>query len=103
MRNYLYIEAQENMLFDGLEAESWHIALGTNVHTARVKNISPGQLYTFLFEQDYAGSHTFTWPPACTNATAISMDPDAITIQNFIGDTGGILRAHVPGTWPKEA
>jgi hypothetical protein len=99
MRNYLYIDAQNNMLFDGLEAECWHIALGVNVSSARVKNISPGQLYTFLFEQNYEGFNTFQWPSACVNGTAINLDPNSITIQNFIGDTGGILRAHVPGTW----
>jgi hypothetical protein len=98
MRNVLQIDAVDNMVFDGLQAVCWIIALNIDLTAARVRNISPGQLYTFIIRQGNQGN-TFVWPSACVNAIPVDRNPHSTTIQNFIGDTGGILRAHLPGTW----
>jgi hypothetical protein len=99
MKALLHIEGTDNMVFDGLDTTCWHVALIANVHTARIRNMFPGQRYTFIFKQSNLGKHIFTWPPACVNGLAVSVDPNTLTIQNFIADTGGILRAHHAGTW----
>lgn len=90
------------MVFDGLEAVCWHVALTRDVSIARIRNISPGQLYTIILEQSSEGYNTFNWPELCVNAQPVNLEPYSKTIQNFVGDTGGILRANGPGSTNQE-
>jgi hypothetical protein len=98
-RPFLNFDSSEALLFDGLAAVCWFINMRSDVTNARVANISPGQLYTFVITQDDAGSHVFTWPAICINAMMVDPAPNAITVQNFVGQTGGTLLANLPGTW----
>lgn len=98
-RPFLTFDSNEALLFDGLAAVCWFINLSTEVTASRATNISPGQLYTFVITQDDIGAHTFTWPPNCINAMMVDPTPNATTAQNFIGQTGGMLLANLPGTW----
>jgi hypothetical protein len=86
-------------MLDGLAAVCWVINMQNDVLKPRVKNISPGQLYTVIIEQDAAGNHLFTWPPVCRNAARVNPAANSTTVQNFIGFTGGLLLANIPGTW----
>lgn len=95
-RPFQNIDSGGAVLFDGLVAVCWFIHMRTSITGARVANISPGQLYTFVFTQDASGGHTMTWPANCRNANQINLEPDSITVQNFIGNTSGILVANIP-------
>lgn len=98
-RPYLTIDSAGPLLFDGLKAVCWFIHMKSNITAPRITNISPGQLYTFVFAQDAAGGHTMNWAAAnYINAAPINLAPNAVTAQNFIGDVGGVLRANVPPT-----
>ena len=86
-------------LFDGNRAVCWFMTMRNDVTNARFKNIVPGVLYTFLFRQDNTGGRSFEWPPLCVNPIPIDQTPHAVTVQNFIGSTGGQLIANLPGTF----
>ena len=98
-RPYELFDSQSPMVFDGNRAVCFIVGLHSDVKTARVKNIAPGALYTFIFHQDAAGQNTFAWPSQCLNAPLVDPAPNSTTIQNFIGTTGGMLMADLPGTW----
>lgn len=87
--------------FDGLKAVVWVVTMQSSVPASRVriKNISPGQLYTFIFHQDGIGGHTFEWPANVKDASAVNATAGATSVMNFIGYTGGALLADLPGTW----
>ena len=89
------------VLFDGLQAVMWMVLMKQSIAASgvRVKNMAPGQLYTFIFQQDAIGGFTFDWPGHIQNGGIIDPAPDAISVQNFIGNTSGILIANLPGTW----
>ena len=97
-RPFLNLESAGGLLFDGLQAVCWFIHMSSSVTAARVSNSSPGQLYTFVFTQDAKGGHVMNWPANCLNAAAIDPAPNSVTVQNFIGDTGNILRANIQPT-----
>jgi hypothetical protein len=89
------------VLFDGLQAVTWKVLMKQSVPASgvRLKNISPGQIYTFIFQQDADGGHSFTWPVArVRNGTRLDLRPLAVSVQNYIGSTGGILLSDLPGT-----
>lgn len=99
-RPYMVIDTTGTVHFDGLQAVAWKVLMKRSVGSIRITNIAPGQLYTFMFVQNDAGGHTFTWPtPQVEGGSWINTDPDAISIQNFIGYTGGRLLAFIPGAW----
>lgn len=87
------------MLLDGSQYETFVIDCKTSVDSLRVKNVSPGKLYVFVLVQDAAGNHRFSWGDRLRNAAPIDLDPEAITVQSFIGLTGGVLQSVPPGTW----
>lgn len=97
-RPYKNLESSGPLLFDGLIAVCWFIHMRSDITSPRVLNISPGQLYTFVFTQDGIGDHTMNWPPNCINAAPIDPEPNSITVQNFIGNTGGILYTNIAPT-----
>jgi hypothetical protein len=86
------------ILFDGLKAVCWYIAMNSDITASRVTNIAPGQLYSFVFIQNAAGNHRMTWPLNCINAAAINPKPNSTTVQHFVGLTGGTLYANIPPT-----
>ena len=98
MRRVLHIDAAQSVLIDALQGETFVISLITSIKQLRVKNVSPGQLYVFLLTQNYAGNHKITWGSEVLNGTAANPEPHSTTVQCFIGDTGGILKANLPGT-----
>jgi len=87
------------MVFDALQGETFVIALGTSVQTLRVKNLTPGMLYVFLLKQNNTGGHRVAWGANIRNGVGADPRPFAVTAQSFIADTGGILKANLPGTW----
>jgi hypothetical protein len=98
-RTIQYLDAGGAMIFDGLAAAVWQISMTADVtNPPRVTNIIPGALYTFIFVQDAAPS-TFAWPAACKNPIAVDLAPLSTTTQNFIGYSGNVLYANLPGTW----
>jgi hypothetical protein len=97
-RPFQNIESGGAVLFDGLVAVCWFIHMRSNIASARVQNISPGQMYSFVFTQDAVGGHTINWPVNCVNAGPIDPQPNSITVQNFIGNTGGIMLANITPT-----
>jgi hypothetical protein len=100
-RPYKVIDMTGVAVFDGFEAVTWKVLMrnSASANDVRVKNISPGQLYTFLFEQDGKGGHSFAWPPTVKNGMRINPEPFSVSRQNFIGSTGGVLLANIPGAW----
>ena len=85
-------------IFDGNLGVCFSITLTANMHRAVIKNIAPGVLYTFIIQQDDRGGHSFDWPVGCNNASAVSLEPKAMTVQNFVGTADGTLSANLPGT-----
>lgn len=100
-RPYKVIDTTGVAIIDGLEAVTWKILMRNSVsaNDIRVKNISPGQLYTFIFEQDAKGGHNFAWPEGVKNGMRIDPEPNSVSVQNYTGSTGGVLIANIPGAW----
>lgn len=101
-RPYMVISTVGTVNFDGLQAVAWKVLMKRTVPTnnIRITNIAPGQLYTVMFVQDDAGGHLFNWPtPQVVGAMRIDGDPNAISVMNFIGNTGGQIIAFIPGAW----
>lgn len=96
-RPYQIFDSSNLIVFDGNLAVCFIVNMTSDVDSARVKNIAPGCLYTFIFHQNGQGNR-FDWPGQCLNASPIDMTPGATTVQNFIGVTGGNLQANLPGT-----
>jgi|SRR5947209_3062734 len=101
-RRLVHVNSTGSVIFDGFEGETFVVMLESSVRASRVriKNISPGQLYTVIFRQNHVGGHTFEWPTGLVhNAGTIDTAAQATSVKNFIGDTGGQLVANIPGTW----
>lgn len=97
-RPFLNLDSSGPLLFDCLQAVCWFVNMHSSITAPRVVHISPGELYTFVFTQDALGGHGMNWPVNCLNAAPIDPKPNSTTVQNFIGDTGGILYANIPPT-----
>lgn len=97
-RPYQHLVSGGGILFDGLKAVCWFVNMNSDVTNARASNISPGQLYTFVFTQDARGGHVMNWPSNCVNAAAIDPAPNATSVQNFVGNINGAMHANVPPT-----
>jgi hypothetical protein len=87
----------ESPVFDGFLAVCWFVSMTSNCADARVKHITPGVLYTFVFTQDAAGKNVFDWPSSFINPPMVSLTPNAVTTANFIGTIEGNLISNVPG------
>jgi hypothetical protein len=93
-------DSRTPIVFDGNAAVVFIVyMLGSVEKPPRVRNITPGVLYTFVFVQDAEGGFTFAWPAQCTNGAAIDPAPNSITVQSMIGYTGGLLKGNIPGAW----
>jgi len=100
-RPYKIVDTASGLvILDGLEAVAWKVLMKASVPATGVliKHIAPGQLYTFIFQQDDEGGHRFAWPATVHNPGTINRKPDAVSVQNYIGSTGGVLYANLPGT-----
>jgi len=99
MRRLIRQPALPSMVFDARKGETFVIALRTNVNSLRVINAIAGTLYIFVVKQNNIGGKTLAWGSSIRNATGVDPRPLAVTVQSFIADTGGILKANLPGTW----
>lgn len=97
MRQIARFDSTIPLVFDCSRAQFFIVLLRSTVTQARVKNITPGVLYTFMFLQK--GGHSFTWPEVCRNGMAIDPKADTTTIEHFIGNENGYMDANVAGTW----
>lgn len=98
MSAYILYSSALPMTFDCTLAQCFIVHMRNNVSTAKVKNVAPGVLYTFIFHQDSHGGHAFLWPSNCRNSADVGRDPNQTSVHNFIGNTGGYLDANVPRT-----
>lgn len=98
-RTYQLLDSLNPLVFDGNVAVCFIVTMHNNVTTARVKNIAPGAMYTFVFYQDAQGGHVFLWPASCINASPVALEPGSSTVQSFIGTAEGNLQANLPATW----
>jgi hypothetical protein len=98
MSRYANFDSNSPLVFDGNEAQTFMVRLTSSVGSARVRNVNPGALYTFVITQDQAGGHSFTWPAQCRNAVRVNPEPNTTTTQNFVGRPGGIMDANAAGT-----
>lgn len=87
------------MVLDARQGETFVIAMRTNVNALHLINAVAGMLYIFIVKQDNTGGKTLAWPANLQNAIGVDPRPLAVTVQSFIADTGGILKANLPGTW----
>lgn len=87
------------MVIDALLGETFVIGMATSIQKIRVKNVTPGMLYVFILKQDNSGGASIQWGSSIRNGTGADPRPFAVTVQSFVGDTGGILKANIPGTW----
>lgn len=97
-RKLIRLPAEQTMLLDCSRYQTFVIDFATSVQTLRTQNVSPGQLYVFVLVQGTSGKHKLNWGDRLRNAIPLDPSPDAITVQTFIGMTGGILQAVPPGT-----
>jgi hypothetical protein len=59
----------------------------------------PGNLYTFITEQDGVGGHVFNYPGEVVNASPINPAPNSTTTQTFVANDLGTLLPVAAGTW----
>ena len=102
MRRTLTQLAAQTMLLDASKQETFIVNFATSVAQLRMTNIVPGQLYCFVMKQDDKGSHTLNWGSEIRNPIMFNPQPNAITVQCFIGLPNGIMQAVPPGTWNEE-
>lgn len=103
----LIVPWSETPMFDGSAFTAWQITLAGTTDGAQLENLYPGNLYTFIIQQDGTGNHLFYWPssgspagPGRTfNGAAINMEPNAITIQTFVCDSAHNLYAIAGGSY----
>lgn len=98
-REIIMLDSALPLVFDGNRAQCFVVKMRNTVTKARVKNVAPGVIYTFMFNQDGSGNHRFAWPQQCLNATAVNPSPFALTVVHFIGDANGNLDANMAATW----
>jgi len=59
----------------------------------------PGNLYTFIIQQNGTGGFTFAWPANVHNAVMVDPTASGGTIQTFVADESGDLWPIGPGTY----
>jgi hypothetical protein len=102
--NMLLIVPPSEPEFDGSQYTAFKMTLDQDNTGAFLANIVPGNLYTFIIVQDAVGNHVFQWPtgPApmgTRNATPVSKEPNATTVQTFVADEFGMLYAISAATY----
>lgn len=99
MRRIIQIEAEQTTLVDALQGEIFFVRLNTSIQQLIVKNVSPGQLYLFVFTQDVVGGRTVQWGNQTLNGSPVNPAPGTITVQSFVARGGAILQANLVATW----
>jgi len=89
----------DGMVFDGTTFPSFKTTLTGNVTHPSIQNMRPGNLYTFIIEQNGPGGHLFTWPPGIHNAVMIDPTPNGGTVQTFVADENIQLWPIGPATY----
>jgi len=87
------------MVFDGSTYSAIKTTLNGNVTSSTIENMRPGNLYTFIIQQDSTGGHTFAWPTGLHNPVMVDTTANGGTIQTFIADENGQLWPVGPGTY----
>ena len=96
-RQYMLYSSASPIVFDGTLAVCFIISLRNNA-TAKVRNIVPGVLYTFIFHQDAHGGHAFFWPEQCRNSADVGREPNETSVHNYVGNEDGGLDANTFST-----
>jgi len=89
---------QNPLLVNAYDGNVFRIVLSVSVNDVRMRNVSPGLLYTFIIRQT-GSPNTFQWPATVRGGMMICRRPHSTSVQTFIGRTGGDLLAITAGTW----
>jgi hypothetical protein len=95
MRRTVQLEAQQTVLIDGTQGETFIIRMNRSIWQLWTKNLSPGQLYVFVMTQDSRGGHTVQWGDQVYNVSPLNPAPHSTTVQSFIGNADGTLQANL--------
>jgi hypothetical protein len=85
--------------FNGATYTAFRITLTGDVTSSAIVGELPGNLYTWIIQQDATGGHAFTWPPNVYNATPVDQDPNSITVQTFVVDQNNSMYPIAGGTY----
>ena len=95
----LILPPSDNMIFDGATFTSFKTTLNQNVTHPTIQRMRPGNLYTFIIQENNVGGWTFAWPPGVSNATLVDPTANGGTVQTFVADETGALWPIGPGTY----
>lgn len=95
----MQIEAAQTVLVDALQGETFIVRLTTSIDEMWIKNVTPGQLYVFIFTQDRRGRHKVTWGELALNASPVDPAPYSSTVQSFIGNADSSLQTNLVAAW----
>jgi hypothetical protein len=99
--NLLDVVSVQDPVFDGSQYTAFQMLLTASGAQAEFVNMVPGNLYTFILDQDGTGGRTFEWPANAYNGTFIMPTPNSRTIQTFVADESSNLYAIGAATlWP---
>lgn len=102
-RRILHLGSEPPVVFDGRFAEVWIVGMRSNVSQSVIVNLTPGVVYSFLFQQNGVGGFTFAWPAAgVANGMTLNPRPNSLSMQNFIATQPDQMFANMPGTWTQE-
>ena len=95
----LLVTATDTMIFDGSTHTAFKTVLHSNITHAAFAPMIPGNLYTFLIDQDGTGGWEFNWGATVHNGTMVKHNPNARTTQTFVADQDGQLYAISGGAY----
>ena len=95
----LTILASNDMVFPGGEYTAFYTQLTGDVLLPTIQDMVPGNLYTFIIQQDATGNHQFVWPTNVFNGNTIYNLPSWLTFQTFVCTSTGTLYAIAPATY----
>lgn len=101
LNQLLGVGVADPTVFSGDQYTAWKIILTGDVDTIEVTDLIPGNLYTFIIQQDGTGGRAFNWDSAGNvfNAAPVNPDPGAYTVQTFVCDDNLDLYAIGAGMW----
>lgn len=94
----LVLPWSQTMEFPGDVYTAFRVTLTGDVTSSTAPDTVPGNLYTFIIQQDAAGGHLFSWPTNLVNATPINPNPNSRTVQTFVMATSNLYPISA-GTW----
>lgn len=78
---------------------TFDLTLTANVTSSTLISPQPGQIVTFIFQQDLIGGWSFVWPVNVLNAGIVDPDAQSVTVQSFITRSDGFLYPIGPQTY----